>query len=309
MAIGRGGLATILDSHQPGLQLYAVEGSKTVYRRNPSTLTVVDGVGPPMTLGTVPALTQGQRFVKVDGSDVLITNETGSGNAERTIVTRYPAASMVMEAPGRAQRIPQVDAAGRVWILTSRGLFRSEPRAAPAVAIPVTPVAGMLPTAFHVLPSGSALVATQNVVTFVSPAGTSTPYATLPATSSISAIAAWQGGFAAIAGSDAFVSTPAGPVRRVLTQNPLSSFRSHEPFLATSAGNLFVSTLCMSWSGYPAYDTAVVDPSAGTVSWWWNSYATQHDVPVFPTSSANVSGDVWESVPTMRSTAGFIRVF
>jgi hypothetical protein len=315
-AVNRNGVVTLLDTHSQPIRVLGVKGSKVVYRRDPNTLMIVDVSGSPVMLGTLPtaSLQPTSTSATIDGSDVLVSFETRSANIDRTLVMRYPSGTTILDAPGMRRSDHQVDGSGRVWIRTSQGVFRSAPRGAPSLTTSIpspsgvgTPYGG----SFHVLPSGNALLAEDNKVWLTLSTGASTLFATLPNnTTGIRAIAPWQGGFVAIAGNDVFVTTGTGPLRRVLIQNMLSSYFSHENWVSASGANIYLNTLCHSISSYPGYDTAIINPNTGTALWWWQMYTSQHDIPVLPAPSSTITGGFLDvRAPTLRSTAGFIVVF
>jgi hypothetical protein len=165
------------------------------------------------------------------------------------------------------------------------------------------------PTAFALLPGGSALVATGREVWLTSPPESAQRLdhlATFPERSNLQAIAPFGTGFVAIASSEVFILEGAGPIRRVLGRTEASPYASTEAALVVSGRKVLISTLCLSWSSYPGYDVAVLDPDAKTAQWWWQAYPSQWDVPAFPVSRANVGSNHWSSVEVHRAGSGFV---
>ncbi len=308
----------VLDLGTAGFQVVATSATRTAWlRQNGQTrvLMVGDGVTAPRQ---VASLVSGAPTVAFDGDDLLLVEAVSSSDTPWTRVTRYadgqPESSrrLVMEVPGtvRQQRLVAVHpATGRVWALTSVGLFFSPPRTETGNASEVPLEPGTVPTAFALLPGGSALIAMGREVWLTSPPGSARGLdhlATFPERSNIQAIAPFGRGFVAIASSEVFVLEGAGPIRRVLGRTDASPYASTEPALVVSGRKVLISTLCLSWSSYPGYDVAVLDPDAKTAQWWWQAYPSQWDVPAFPVTRANVGSNSWSSVEVHRAGSGFV---
>lgn len=247
-----------------------------------------------------------------DGDDALVVETIAGGQRGSTRIVRYPAGQpesmrrVVLEAAGQVndERRVAVDAAGRVWAATSDGLWRSSPRDGDGPAVQVALVNEARVNAFALLPSGLAFVAVENEVWLSDGDARLEHVATLP--ESAQALAAFGSGFVAIAASQVFVLEGAGPIRRVLTRNPASPYQTTEPALVVAGRQVLISTLCLSWSSYPGYDTAVLDLDTGSARWWWQVYSSQFEVPAFPVARANVDGNTWSSVELRRSSRGFV---
>ena len=121
-------------------------------------------------------------------------------------------------------------------------------------------------------------------------------------------VTALEESVSAVANSSVFVLYGAGPIRRILGRSDVSAYGTTEAAIAVSGRRIFVNTLCLSWSSYPGYDTAVLEPDAAqpTARWWWNVYASQHDLPVIPKARVNVGGNTWSSVELIRGPDGFV---
>lgn len=283
------------------------------------SLLVAEGASAPRVVTT---FSEGLTEVRFDGDDVLVVRSVSSGASARTSVWRYPAGQpesagqQLFEAPGsiqfgRAAQV-QVDASsGRLWLLTTAGLFRSAPRGQVGggpVPIVNGPRGGTV-SAFALTGQGLALVAVDNEVWLSDGTMMRLDHlASLPAQSSIGALAPFGTGFAAVANSSVFVLDGAGPIRRILGRSDVSAYGTTEEAIAVSGRRIFVNTLCLSWSSYPGYDTAVLEPDAAqpTARWWWNVYASQHDLPVIPKARVNVGGNTLSSVELIRGPDGFV---
>ncbi|MBL8919636.1 MAG: hypothetical protein JNJ54_12285 [Myxococcaceae bacterium] len=319
--IGNDGRVRVLDSGHEGYTVLGTSDSHVAWTRQVGRLRslMVSSGGAPRQVATS---TTGAVFVRFDGADLLLVETMGTGGGGSTRVTRYADGQaeslrqVVLEAPGARSSSPErvaVDAAGRVWLLTDVGLFRSAPRGQPTSTTQVPLVggpSGARPSAFALLPSGLALVALANELWLTD--GTASrldQVATLPSGAPVMAVAPWRSGFAAVAGAEVFVHDGSGPIVRVLGRNPASPYSTTEPALSvTREGRLLVSTLCLSWSSYPGYDVAVLDlsPDGDSARWWWEVFPSQFDVPAFPVARANVRGDEWTSVELHRTSLGFV---
>lgn len=308
----------VLDLGTAGFQVVATSATRTAWLRQSGqtrVLMVGDGVTAPRQ---VASIVSGAPTVVFDGDDVLLVEAVSSSDSPWTRVTRYrdgqPESSrqFVMEVPGTVRQPRQIAvhvASGRVWALTSVGLFFSPPRTETGNASEVPLEPDPTPTAFALLPSGSALIATGREVWLTSPPDSARRLdhlATFPERSNIQAIAPFGTGFVAIASSEVFVLEGAGPIRRVLARTDASPYSSTEPALVVSGRKVLISTLCLSWSSYPGYDVAVLDPDAKTAQWWWQAYPSQWDVPAFPVTRANVGSNSWSSVEVHRAGSGFV---
>jgi hypothetical protein len=286
--------------------------------RQVSVFVSMDGGAPRLLASNV----QGSVKVLFDGDDVVLVRAVASGSSARTTVWRYPAgqpesaAQAQYEAPGALQAEQdshlQLDATtGRLWFLTSKGLFRTAARGDLGGApVPVVngPRGGSV-NAFALTGQGLALVAVDNEVWLSD--GTMArldQLAALPEQASIGAIAPFGTGFAAVANSSVFVLDGQGPIRRILGRSDASPYGTTESAIAVAGRRIFVNTLCLSWSSYPGYDTAVLEPDAAqpTARWWWDVYASQHDLPVIPKSRVNVGGNSWSSIELRRAPGGFV---
>ncbi|MDP3504261.1 MAG: hypothetical protein Q8S33_28235 [Myxococcales bacterium] len=318
VSIGSDRQPRVLDLGTAGFQVVATSATRTAWIRQngqTSVLMVGDGVTAPRR---VASMVSASATVLFDGDDVLLVEAVSSSDTTWTRITRYadgqPESSrrLVMEVPGRVRQPRLVavhPATGRVWALTSVGLFFSAPRmeTGNASEVPLDPDAA--PTAFALLPGGSALVATGREVWLTSPPESAQRLdhlATFPERSNLQAIAPFGAGFVAIASSEVFVLEGAGPIRRVLGRTEASPYASTEPALVVSGRKVLISTLCLSWSSYPGYDVAVLDPDAKTAQWWWQAYPSQWEVPAFPVARANVGSNNWSSVEVHRAGSGFV---
>ncbi len=312
-AVRRDRSAVVLDDTGEGFSVIGADARRVAWVRQTGGARSVmlsgdaDGVRPLVT--SLPS----SAFVVFDGEDVLLVETVAAGG---TRITRYPAGQpesmrrVVLDVKGqvRDERRVAVDAAGRVWVVTNEGsVWRSAPRdvVSSGAQVPLVngPNGGRV-NAFALLPSGLALVAIENEVWLSDGAARLEHLATLP--ESVQAIAAFGTGFVAIAASQVFMLEGAGPIRRILTRNPASPYQTTEAALVVSGRQVLISTLCLSWSSYPGYDTAVLDPDAGSARWWWQVYPSQFDVPAFPVSRANVDSNSWASIELRRSSLGFV---
>ncbi|MDP1922520.1 MAG: hypothetical protein Q8L14_40135 [Myxococcales bacterium] len=318
VSIGSDRQPRVLDLGTAGFQVVATSATRTAWvRQNGQTrvLMVGDGMAAPKQVGS---MVSGAATVLFDGDDVLLIEAVSSSDTQWTRITRYaegqPESSrrLVMEVPGsvRQPRLVAVHpATGRVWALTSVGLFFSAPRTETGAASEVPLDRTTAPTAFALLPGGSALVAMGSAVWLTSPPDSAARLdhlATFPERSVIQAIAPYGTGFVAIASSEVFILEGAGPIRRVLGRSEASPYSSTEPALVVSGRKVLISTLCLSWSSYPGYDVAVLDPDTKTAQWWWQAYPSQWDVPAFPVTRANVGSNSWSSVEVHRAGSGFV---
>lgn len=315
-AIGRDRTPQVLEVGGGGFQVLATDGPKTAWQRTRGqtrAVMVADGAAAPRQ---VASLLEGAPVVRFDGDDLLVVEAVSSAASPWSRVTRYPAdqpesaRQLVMEVPGRLrmERPLAVHAAtGRVFVLTSIGLFFSPPRRERGLAGELALPRGASPTAFSLLPSGGVLLGVGADVWWAA-STTSAPahLATLPGQAVVQAIAPYGTGFVAVASSQVFVLEGAGPIRRVLARSDASPYQTTEAAVVVSGRQLLLSTLCLSWSSYPGYDVAVLDPDAKTARWWWEVYPSQWDVPDFPVSRANVGGNQWSSVEVHRSSRGFV---
>jgi len=320
-SIGSDRQPRVLDLGTAGFQVVATSPTRTAWlRQNGQTRVLMtgDGVSAPRQ---VASLVSSAPSVIFDGDDLLLVEAVSSSQTPWTRITRYadglPESSrrVVMEVPGsvwQPRMVATHPSTGRVWALTSAGLFFSPPRSetgnASEVALVRNPTPAA-PTAFALLPSGSALVAMGNEVWLAGApeaAQRLEHLATFPERSVIQAIAPYGSGFVVVASSEVFVLEGAGPIRRVLGRTEASPYASTEPALAVSGRKVLISTLCLSWSSYPGYDVAVLDPDAKTAQWWWQAYPSQWDVPAFPVNRANVGSNTWMSVEVHRARSGFV---
>lgn len=308
--------AVVLDDSGEGFSVIGADARRVAWVRQTRGARSVmlsgtaDGVARPLVT-SLPS----SAFVTFDGEDVLLVETIAGGERGATRITRYPAGQpesmrrVVLELTGqvRDEGRVAVDTDGRVWAVTGDGLWRSLPRdvvgAGAQVPLVNGPNGGRV-NAFALLPSGLALVAIENEVWLSDGAARLEHFATLP--ESVQALAAFGTGFVAIAASQVFVLEGAGPIRRILTRNPASPYQTTEAAVAVSGRQVLISTLCLSWSSYPGYDTAVLEPDTGSARWWWQVYPSQFEVPAFPVSRANVGSNTWSSVELRRSSLGFV---
>lgn len=313
--VGSDRSAVVLDDSAEGFSVIGADARRVAWvrqSRGTRSVMVSDLSGAPRQLVTnLPS----SAFVVFDGDDALVVETIAGGQRGNTRIVRYPAGQpesmrrVVLEARGQVldERRVAVDAAGRVWAATNDGLWRSSARgeAGTGAEVPLVngPNGGRV-NAFTLLPSGLAFVAVENEVWLSDGDDRLEHFATLP--ESVQALATFGSGFVAIAASQVFVLEGAGPIRRVLTRNPASPYQTTEPALAVAGRQVLISTLCLSWSSYPGYDTAVLDLDAGSARWWWQVYPSQFEVPAFPVARANVGSNTWSSVELRRSARGFV---
>ncbi|MDX2012199.1 MAG: hypothetical protein SFW67_18535 [Myxococcaceae bacterium] len=323
--VGRDGALRVLD-RGANTTVVGADGDRVAWLRSERAgprraLLVATATSTPRELMTID---EGLVEVRFDGNDVLVVVSVFSGGRGRTTVMRSVGGQGrpqdIYEAPGSTQYRGsgqgegqlQLDATtGRLWLLTSEGLFRTAPRGqtgGASVPVPNGPN-GTGVSAFALTPSGLAFVAVENEVWLSD--GTMARldhFASLPPGSGISAIAAFGSGFAAVSGSSVFVLDGAGPIRRILGRSDVSPYGTTEAAIAVSGRRIFVNTLCISWSSYPGYDIAVLEPDGAqpTARWWWDVYGSQHDLPAIPSSRVNVSGNSWSSVELLRGLGGFV---
>ncbi|MCU0700935.1 MAG: hypothetical protein MUC96_30885 [Myxococcaceae bacterium] len=323
--VGRDGAMRVLDRGQ-SVWTVGADGDRVAWLRSEGpgrrrTLLVATGTAAPRELTTNE---EGLVEVRFDGEDVLVVVSVSSGGRGRTTITRYVGGQgrpqSVYEAPGTTQYRGsgdgegqlQLDATtGRLWVLTSDGLFRTAPRGQTGgAAVPVVNgPRGSSVSAFALAPGGLAFVAVENEVWLSDGTLARLDHvASLPPTASISAIAPFGTGFAAVASGSVYVLEGAGPIRRILGRSDVSPYGTTEGAIAVSGRRIFVNTLCLSWSSYPGYDIAVLEPDAAqpTARWWWDVYGSQHDLPAIPSSRVNVSGNSWSSVELVRGLGGFV---
>lgn len=311
----------VLDaSPSAAFTVLATSPTRVVWLRRTATSRTVLAAAANEPARVVVTQVEGDARVLFDREDLLLLERVSAGDSAVTRVTRYPAGrpesarEHVMEFPRAV--LPNEGAlavapdSGGVWALTPQALYRSPARGqgGRGLEVPLPTVAGSArPTAMALTPSGRALVGVGNEVWLTDGTVEGLQHlATLPEGASIGALAPWSDGFAAVVSGEVVVLEGQGPIRRVLGTTTASPYRSTESGLVVSGRQLLVSTLCLSWSSYPGYDVAVVDPDARQARWWWDAYPSQWAIPAFPVSRANVSGNQWVSVTVQRTGAGFV---
>ncbi|MCA2980011.1 MAG: hypothetical protein INH41_23385 [Myxococcaceae bacterium] len=325
--IGRDGTTRVFE-RSPSVSVIGAEAQRLAWVRSENrrlTLFTQRGAAPATVVATLGE-GLGQLQALFDGDDVVVVRSVVAGASARTSVTRFfagqpeSAAQLAYEGPGRIERSrdtlgrgePQLDlSTGRVWVLTTGGLFRTAPRGQTGgAAVPLPPGAQVADVgAFALAGRGLALVAIGSQVWRTDGTAALLEHlASLPDATRITAIAPYGTGFAATAAGSVFVLDGAGPIRRVLGRTNVSPYATTESAIAVEGRRVFVNTLCLSWSSYPGYDVAVIEPDVAqpVARWWWEVYGSQHDLPVIPSSRVNVSGDQWVSVELVRANGGFV---
>lgn len=302
--IGPGRVATVLGE---GNAVVATSETLVAWTRSTTNrmMLVIGGLNAAPREFVLASGNNSNRKYAFDGDDLLVLSSANMTNE----LTRYSATSVttVGTAPGAASYNElEVDADGRVWFITSQGLYRSRPRG--EAGIDVVPTLGLPANLRAVAPvgRGSALVAHGSDVWLTDGAQGLVQLASLPSERFISAIRGWSTGFAAIAGAEVYVSDGTGPIRRVLGRSDVSPYQSTEGAISVVGRKVLVNTLCISWSSYPGYDVAVLDVDSSAAQWWWEAFPSQFDVPALPKPTANIAGPTWQGVTRYRMGTGLV---
>lgn len=281
-----------------GFSVKASTPSRLAYVRSerPSRLVISDGMA---TLGELPI--SGQVEVRFDGNEPVLFAMSRS----QVTVSRGTLAIATIPGQLSTQVPPVVDQNGRAWVVTDAGLFRTAPRDGTGFATVRLIGAPTTLSTFAPLAGGQVLLGLGSSV-WLSDGENDLVELAHFGELRVSAVKQYRTGFAAIVSGEVYYSEAGSPLRKVLSRHPNNPYATTEDALEVHERMLLVSTACISWSSYPGYDVAVIDPQFSSAAWWWDVYASQFEVPAFPVSRANVAGPTWGSVEVRRGPLGFI---